>query len=235
MTGMWQEAMVAAFRNTVTKVASILPGLLAMLMLLILGVVVGALARTIVARIARAFRLDERTQAWGLAPGLGRAGVGRSASDIAGRVAFWAVFLFFATTGIDALGIPGTHGATEAVTLLIPRLLVGLLILIVGWVLANFIGQALLITAVNAGVPEARLLARATRWGILLFAFATTLSHIGIGRDMVLLAFSITFGGLVLSLALAFGLGGRTLAREILERRLRREQPPRPHDSLTHL
>jgi hypothetical protein len=93
----------------------------------------------------------------------------------------------------------------------------------------------MLITAVNAGILQARLLARTTRWVILLFAVATALVEIGIGRDMVLIAFGVLFGGLVLALALAFGLGGRHLAREILERGRRREREPAPQDSITHL
>src|SRR5207247_1338640 len=82
-----------------------------------------------------------------------------------------------------------------------------------GWLAANFLGQGVLIAAVNAGLPEARVLARAARWLVLLFAFATALTEIGIGRDMVVVAFGILFGGLVLALAVAFGLGGRHLAR----------------------
>jgi len=87
---------------------------------------------------------------------------------------------------------------------------------------------------VNAGLPEARVLARAVHWGVLLFAGATALTHLGIGKEMVLVAFGITFGGLVFALALAFGLGGRRLARELLERRLRRDSPP-ARERLTHL
>src|SRR2546427_12878834 len=101
---------------------------------------------------------------------------------------------------------------------LLPRALSALLILVVGWLAANFLGQAVLIAAVNAGLPEARLLARAARWLVLLFAFATALTEIGIGRDMVLVAFGILFGGLALALALAFGLGRRHLPRRHPER-----------------
>jgi hypothetical protein len=108
------------------------------------------------------------------------------------------------------------------------------LILVVGWLVANFLSQGLLIAAVNARLPEARLLARAAHWGVLLFAGATALTHLGIGKEMVLVAFGITFGGLVSALALAFGLGGRFIARDILARRLRRESPP-VEERLTHL
>ena len=93
----------------------------------------------------------------------------------------------------------------------------------------------MLIAAVNAGVVQARLLARAARWLVLLFAVATALTEIGIGRDMVLIAFGTLFGGLVFALALAFGFGGRHLAREILERGRHREREPAPQDPITHL
>src|SRR5919197_936110 len=71
-------------------------------------------------------------------------------------------------------------------------------------------------------------------WAIVLFTVATALTHLGIGKEMVLVAFGITFGGLVLALALAFGIGGRHIAAQFLARRLRRESPP-PQERLTHL
>jgi hypothetical protein len=71
-------------------------------------------------------------------------------------------------------------------------------------------------------------------WGVLLFAVATALTQLGIGKEMVLVAFGITFGGLVFTLSLAFGLGGRGIARELLERRRRRDRPP-PQEHLSHL
>jgi hypothetical protein len=231
----WRDIVVPALAGLAAKLASILPGLLALLVLLFLGAVLGWTTRLVLTRLARAIDFDRRAHRWGLAAGLARAGVSRPLSYLLGALAFWSVFAIFATMGIDALGLPGAPRATEMLVHLIPRLVAAALILIIGWLAANFIGQALLIAAVNAGVPEARLLARAARWGVLLFAMATTLTHLGIGKDMVMLAFAITLGGLVLALALAFGLGGRHLAREILERRLRRRSEPHPRETITHL
>ena len=85
----------------------------------------------------------------------------------------------------------------------------------------------------NARVPEARLLARAAGGSVLFLAIATAVTHLGIGKEMVLVAFGITFGGLIFAVGLAFGLGGRSLARHILERRLRQEAHPR--ETLSHL
>lgn len=234
MTEFWRDLVVRAIRDMITKLAAVLPGILAMLTLLVLGTLLGWAAKTILTRLARAVDLDRRSRAWGLTTALGRAGVARAPSTLLGLIAFWGVFAVFASMAIDAV-LPAAAATGIIVVQLLPRLVAAGLILVVGWLVANFVGQGVLIAAVNAGVPEARLLARAARWGVLLFTVATTLTQLGIGKEMVLVAFAITFGGLIFALALAFGLGGRAVAREILERRLRREGEPHPRETITHL
>jgi len=216
------------------RLVAILGGLCLMLVLVALGLVVGWLARRAIIRLARAVDFDRHTERLGFAISLNRAGILRTPSDVLGTVCFWAIFIFFASLGIDSLGFPGADGATAFLLAFLPPLFAAVLIVVVGWLVANFVSQGLLIAAVNAGIPEARLLARAAHWGVLLFACATALTHLGIGKEMVLVAFGITFGGLILALALAFGLGGRTLARDILARRLRRDAPP-DRERLSHL
>jgi hypothetical protein len=226
--GVW-----AALVHVGDRLAVILPGLVAMILLVAAGLVLGWLARALVSRVARALGLDRHMERWGVVPSLRRSGVFRTPADILGSVTFWAIFLVFASLGVDALGFPGSTSAL--ILAFLPPLFAATLILVVGLLVASFLSQGVLVAAVNAGVPEARLLARAVQWGVLLFAGATALTHLGIGKEMVLVAFGISFGGLVFALALAFGLGGRTIARDILVRRLRREAPPPREETLTHL
>ncbi|MBI2217822.1 MAG: hypothetical protein HYU51_11035 [Candidatus Rokubacteria bacterium] len=234
MENRWSYGVWLALTELADQLASILPRLLVMLVLVALGVAAGWLARAVVSRVARAVGLDRHSERSGLASALRRSGIFRPPSDLLGALAFWALFVLFASVAIDSLGFPGAPGATAFLLEFLPPLFAAVLIVLVGLLVANFLSQGLLIAAVNAGIPEARLLARAVQWGVVLFAVATALTHLGVGKEMVLLAFGITFGGLVFALALAFGLGGRAIAREILARRLRRESPPR-EESLTHL
>jgi hypothetical protein len=216
------------------RLAAIGPGLLVMVTMVALGLVVGWIVRLLLTRLARAVGVDRHMERWGLGAALRRSGILRTPADLVGLVAFWALFVVFASLGIDAAGAPDRAGATDFLLSFLPPLFAALLILVVGWLVANFLSQGLLIAAVNAGLPAARLLARAAHWGVLLFAGATALTHLGIGKEMVLVAFGLTFGGLVFALALAFGLGGRHIARDLLDRRLRREAPPE-RERLTHL
>ncbi len=235
MTELWSDLVWTAVREMTATLRAVMPGVLAMLTLLAVGTLLGGIASALVMRLARAADLDQRSRSWGLTGALARARIYQPPSQVLRLVVFWGIFTVFAITGIDALAIPGASGATGMLVSLVPRLLSAVLILVVGWLAANFLGQAALIAAVNAGLPEARLLARTARWLVLLFAIATALTEIGIGRDMVLIAFGILFGGLVLALSLAFGLGGRHLARRALEGRHGHTREPSERETITHL
>ncbi|HEV8586610.1 MAG TPA: hypothetical protein VGT02_16705 [Methylomirabilota bacterium] len=228
------DSVWSAFLEAQERLAAVLPGLFVLLTLLALGLVLGWILRLVLERGARALGFDRVMERWGVAASLRRSGIERPPSGVLGVLGFWAVFLFFASAGVDAVAVPGTHSATALLLAFLPPLFAALLILVAGWLGANFLSQTILIAAVNARLPEARLLARIAHWAVLLFAIATALTHLGIGKEMVLVAFGITFGGLVLALALAFGLGGRAIAADLLKRRLRRESPP-PQERLTHL
>jgi hypothetical protein len=234
MDDRWSGGVWSGLLQVRERLAAIVPGLFALVTLVLLGVLVGWVAGAIVTRIARLIGFDRLLERGGIAASMRRSGMVRTPSEALGAIGFWAIFVLFASAGVDALAVPGAPGATALLLALLPSVFAALLVLIVGWLVANFLSRGLLIAAVNAGVPEARLLARAVHWGVVLFAGATALTHLGIGKEMVLVAFGITFGGLIFALALAFGLGGRAVAAEILARRLRRETPP-PQERLTHL
>lgn len=227
------DSLWSALIDVGERSAAIVPALVVMFVLVALGVLVGWVARTVISRLARAIGIDRLMERWGAGASLRRAGILRPTSDVLGLISFWVIFVLFASVGVDSLALPGAPGATAFLAAFVPPLFAAVLILLVGWLVANFLSQGLLIAAVNAGVPEARLLARAAHWGVVLFAGATALTHLGIGKEMVLVAFGITLGGLVFAVALAFGLGGRHVARDLLARRLRRESPP-PQERLTH-
>lgn len=230
----WGRGVWSTLVDVGDRLAAILPGVLTMVVLVLVGLVLGWLARALVTRVARAVGFDRATERWGLAASMRRAGILPTPAETLGILSSWAIFVLFASLGIDALADPGSRTGTAFLIAFLPPLFAAVLIVIVGWLIANFVGQGILIAAVNAGLPEARVLARAAHWAVLLFAIATALTHLGIGKEMVLVAFGITFGGLVLALALAFGLGGRSIAADLLNRRLRRDSPP-DRERLTHL
>ena len=233
MGQVWQELFAESFRETMHGIALFLPRIMVMLMLFVIGVLVGWIVKVLLLRVLRTLRLDAVSERVGLALALQRAGIKRSASQLVGLTAFWLIFLFFGFVGLNVLAVTA---ATEVVRLILqylPHLLAALLVLLAGWLLANFLAQAALITAVNAQFFGARFLAAAVRWGVLSLTLAMVLTQLGIAKEVVVAAFSIAFGGVVLALALAFGLGAKEHAKKFLDRSL--EEQPDHQDHISHL
>jgi len=233
MGQVWQELFAESFRETMHGIAVFLPRIMVMLMLFVIGVLVGWIVKVLLLRVLRTLRLDAASERLGLALALQRAGIKRSASQLVGLTAFWLIFLFFGFVGLNVLAVTA---ATEVVRLILqylPHLLAALLVLLTGWLLANFLAQAALIAAVNAQFFGARFLAAAVRWGVLSLTLAMVLTQLGIAKEVVVAAFSIAFGGVVLALALAFGLGAKEHAKKFLDRSL--EEQPDHQDHISHL
>ena len=234
MTDMWGDLVWAALADLKTRLMLVLPGILAMLTLAAVGLARAWVSARVARRLAQAVAFDRRAEAWGIVAALNRAGVRKPPSQVLGLVVFWSVLVLFLPVAIDALAIPGTGRLTEFVFSWVPRRHGRRADPARGLARGELPRRGRPHRGGQRAPPEARLLARAIRWGVLLFASATAITHLGIGKEMVLVAFGITFGGLIFALALAFGLGGRGLARQILERHLRSREP-HPRETLTHL
>lgn len=224
MSELWQEAVVDAFRETTKRVLLLFPKLLALLTFLVLGLAFAWLIRFLFIRILKGIHFDQFCERIGLVPAMAKAGMMQPASHLVGRISFWVVFLLFGFMGIDAMDLPATASLMSAIIGFLPDVLAAGLLLLLGLLLANFFADAALIAAVNAQIEEARLIANMIRWAILIFTAAMVLTQLGIAKEIVVSAFSIMFGGIVLALSIALGLGGRNIARDLLERRMRQKQ-----------
>lgn len=218
------------------QMQTLLPHIFGMLVILIIGLVAAWAIHLGVRRLLEVIRFDTWSEKVGLTAFLGRGQIVESPSLLLSRVIFWAITAIFALLAVQQLEMRSVDRFVEKIFDYIPDLLAGLLILVIGYILSNFLARAVLITAVNAHMTRARLLAWSVRWGILLFALAMALEQLGIGGHVVLAGFSILFGGIVLALALAFGLGGRNLAKTFLEERFAHDSTDKSdEESLTHL
>jgi hypothetical protein len=151
------------------------------------------------------------------------------ADQLVGSLFFWLIWLAFLLSGLRALGIAGAEALATDFLRFIPRLLVALLVLVVGFALANFLWRVVLLAAVNAHIPQARLLGALVRVLVIAAAVAMALEQVGMAETVVQTAFAIFFGSVMLAASIAFGLGGRHVARRFLEEKLL--TPPRERDS----
>jgi hypothetical protein len=209
--------------NFFNTVALFLPHILSMLVIIAAGFIVALLLRAIVRRIFGIASFRKYCDSAGLTRMMRKAAL-PDPVDFLGEVVFWVVWIVFIVLGIDALGISALREQISRFFLFLPQVFVAMVVLFIGLLVANFFSRATLLAATNANYPSARFLSSMVRLVIIIFFVTMALEQIGLGRRVVLIAFSIAFGALMLGSAIAFGLGGRDVARKVLEKQFLHEE-----------
>lgn len=214
------NAILTPLQNLLDQIYDFLPNFFAMLLILIIGFVLGFLAKRLLVLLLKLIKFDRLSFRMGFTNVLSKAGIRRPPSESLGTFVYWILFFVFIMLAINALQVQALDILVAQFFLFVPKLFAGLIILFVGYLISVFLERTVLVAAVNAEVQFARILARGTQILVLVFFLAVALEQLGIGRNIVIAAFSLIFGGIVLAIALALGLGGRELGKEWLEKRL---------------
>jgi hypothetical protein len=200
-------------------IADFLPRFLVMLIVIVLGLLVALALKYILRAILGLTKLDRISDAAGASRILRLVHL-PSITLLLSRTIFWVTWFGFILIGLSVLGIAGLQEQTSRLFQFLPEVFIGIMILFLGLMTANFLSRTALLAAVNAGHPSPRILSWSIRFVIWILAISMTLEELGVARQTVISAFSIIFGALMLGLAIAFGLGGQDLARKSLERHL---------------
>jgi len=223
-TSIWHHMSDALFQSiyrVLSLLIAILPGILAFFIALGLFSLVGMALSALLRRILKWIKFDDR-----LARERGETAWAPSSSPTAlvARISFWACVLLGLIIGVSAFDASYATAATLPISLLpyLTHAVGALLLLVAGNLIARFLARTVLIGAVNAQLQYARFLSLGVKWLVLVLTAAMILDHLQIGGNIVELAFGILFGGIVLTLALAVGLGSRDLVSRSLESHVER-------------
>lgn len=200
------------------QIGAFLPRLLLALVVLVGGWLLAKVARFAVARGLRAINVNVLTERAGLDAFLRQGGMQGDTCGLLGWLVYWVVILAALIVAFNGLGLTYVTDLLSRVLLFVPNVFVGLLILAFGSYFARFVGDAVQAYCRSVGIREGGLLGKFAQYAIMAFVVLITLEQLNIGGNIVRISFLILIGGIVLALALAFGLGGRDLAARMLER-----------------
>ncbi len=223
------EPLKEVFQN----IFHFLPHLLAMLIIILIGIIAARLIRAVLLKLLKAVNFDSWSDRMGLTSVMRKGDLWAKPSVAVGAFVFWLLIIIALMAGLDALQVRAIDSLISQFVLYLPRVLVGVLILVFGYIVTGFIGRAVLISAVNKGYHFARLLAEAVRLLLMVLFIAMALEQMEVAPNIVVAAFSIIFGGIVLTLAISFGVGGINAARKIIERET--EKKDEGKDDIEHI
>jgi hypothetical protein len=212
------DMLLEPIRVFLRQVADLLPRLLLALVILIVGWLVAKAVRFAIVKGLRAVNFHVVTERAGLDGFLRDGGIESDTTEILGVLVYWLVILGALVVGFNTLGLAYVTDLLGRIILFVPKVMVALLILAFGAYFARFIGNAITAYCRNVHIQDADLLGKLAQYAIVTFVVLIALDQVNIGGDIVRQSFLIVLAGLVFALALAFGLGGREWAAELLER-----------------
>lgn len=232
MNGFLDRVIVEPFDRFIERVVEFLPDVLTSILILIAGLILSVIFKSVFPRFFRAIKLDKFSEKSGAVDMMQKGGVSEPVSVILSRIIGWITIISFVILSLRSLNVPVIERILERFILYLPNVFVAALILFLGYFLSNFIGRAALIASVNAGFKLSGMMARFVKLTIFLLTVTMALEQLGIGRETIIIAFAVIFGGVVFAISLAFGLGGRDMAKDYLEKKIKGEEKT---DEISHL
>ena len=227
------DALVQSWRNFATAFVLFVPRLVAALIIFAGGFVIALVVRRAIQRFLAWMNFDRLTLRSGASEML-RVAEMPTAEVLIAKIVFWIVWLGFIVSAVDTLQLAPFQGLVEEFFRFVPRFLVALLVLAVGFLVGNFLWRATLLASVNAGLPGARLLSGALRVLVIAIGVVMALEQVGLATSVDPGRVRHHLWRADAGLAIAFGLGGREAAKTLIEEQLRAKRE-RESDAAPHL
>jgi hypothetical protein len=219
------NAIISPLENLLAEVYAFLPNLFAMILILIIGFIIGVCSKIVVNLFLKLIRFDKISFRIGFANILSKAGIRLKPTEFVVKFVYWLLFLIFIMLALNALKIEALDTLIAQFFLFLPNIITGIILFFAGYLVSILLERTVLVAAVNAELQYAKLVSRGVQILVLLFFLAIALEQIGIGESIITASFTIIFGGIVLAMALALGMGGRELGKDWLEKQFGKTQP----------
>jgi len=204
--------MFQPLQDALSTFLGYIPQLIGAIVILIIGYVIARVLRAVVGRMLQGIGFDRWMERGGIKQFFDRAETDQTPASILGQLVFWFVFIIAITMAADALGIPQVSVVLAQLIAYIPQIIAAILILILAALLANFI------SGIVRGATGSDLLASIAQYAIIVYAVFAALTQLGLAVQLTANTFLIVLGAVALAAAIAFGIGGQEIARDILKK-----------------
>jgi small-conductance mechanosensitive channel len=204
--------MIESLRAGLDAFLAFIPQLTGAILILIIGYFVAKILQAVVSRVLKAIGFDGWMERGGIKQFFDRAQTRETPASVLGKLVFWFVFIIAITMAADALGIQQVTEVLAQLIAYIPSIIAAILILILAALLANFL------SGIVRGATGSDVLSSIARYAIIIYAVFAALTELGIAVQLTAPTFLIVLGAVALAAAIAFGWGGRDVAKDLIEK-----------------
>lgn len=212
------DSIQSALTSTFNTAGEFVPKLIGAIIIFLIGWIVAKILRTIINKVLKAVKFDDVADSIGINGMLAKGGLKKRASGMLATLVYWIAM--FVTWGLvfDTLGLQVVSNLLTDVVQYIPNVIVACILLVVGTYLAQFVSGLVSASLKASGFSNEELVTKVAYGGVMFFTVVLALNQLGIGDGILDKVVSIVLGGLGLGLAIAFGLGGKEWAAEMIKK-----------------
>jgi Conserved TM helix len=214
----WSEALLTSLSAAMALFFAAIPKVIGFVVVLVIGWFVASLVARAIAALLRRIRFNELSAQSGFGGFVENMGLRTDASGAIADTAKWFIRLIALVVAFDALGLPAVSDVLRQLLLWIPNLVVGIVVLVIGGLAANALSNLIRGATAQGGLGNPDLLATIAKVTVWAFAIVVAVNQIGVAQTLVNTLFMAVVGAAALAFGLAFGLGGRDTAAEIVHR-----------------
>lgn len=222
------DALRASLAGALNTFLSAIPRIIGFAVVLIVGWIVSSLLARGVEALLHAVRFNDLARRSGLADFVQKMGVKDDSAGVIASIVKWFVRLITLVVAFDTLGLPAVSGVLQQLLLWLPNLVVALVVLVIGGLAANALSQLVRGATAEAGFSNPNMLATVAKVAVWGFTIIVAINQLGIATTLINTLLVGLVGALAIAFGLAFGLGGRDRAAQLLESWGRRAEAAAP-------
>ncbi len=213
----WYKITFQSLQELWNAVVSFIPQLVGALIVFIIGWFISVAVGKVVADILRRLKFNQIFAREHFKEALERAELKVDPSKFIGGIFKWVLVIVFLLAAVDSLGFSQFGTFLQMVLRYLPNVLVASFIFVVAVIIADIVEKILRATIESAQLGSGHFVALIVKWSIWVFAGIAILLQLQVAKDFLLFVLQGIVGFLVVAAGLAFGLGGRDVAAEILQ------------------
>lgn len=200
--------------------SDVFQNVLFMLGIMITGFVISWIIRKLLEKLLMLFRFDKWADGAGIITFLERGGVKSRPSTIISRIVFWILIVTFFSFGLTIVGLPQFTEYASRITSALPYIVISTIIVIVGMIFSTFLSRVIYVACENANIGYGDIISKSVRILLVIITFAIVFEYMGLGSTIISISFLIIFGGVILTLSLALGVGLSGVITEFIRQKM---------------
>jgi hypothetical protein len=212
------DAFKASLAGALNTFLSAIPRIIGFAVVLIVGWIISSLFARGVEALLHAVRFNDLARRSGFADFVQKMGVKDDSAGVIANIVKWFVRLITLVVAFDTLGLPAVSNVLQQLLLWLPNLVVALVVLVIGGLAANALSQLVRGATAEGGFSNPNMLATVTRVAVWAFTIVVAVNQLGIATTLINTLLIGVVGAFTIAFGLAFGLGGRDKAAQLLER-----------------